>query len=189
MKLARYYFLSNDLDDLERFEEELEAAGIVKPQLHLLTLDEAGAAEHQHLHKMTAFMRTDIIHSTLFGAVLGIVLAILALVVTHAAGWMQTRAGWIPFLFLAVALLGFCTWLGGLWGIQKRNVHFKRFDTALRNGRHVFFIDEAPGHGEVFKDIANRHPTIELGGMDRGAPNWIVFSQYRVRRFFTETFP
>lgn len=189
MKLTRYFFISDDLDDLESFEEDLEEAGIVTPQIHLLTLDDTGAANHHHLHKMTSFMKTDIVHSTLIGAALGIVTSILALIVTHSAGWSETRAGWIPFLFLAVGLLGFCTWQGGLWGIQRRNVHFKRFDKALQDGRHVFFVDLEPSYDEIVRRVSENHPTVSLSGLDRGAPNWLVYSQYHIRRFFTETFP
>jgi len=189
MQLTRYYFISDDIDDLERFEEELENAGITSPQIHLLTLDDNEAAHHEHLHEVTSFMKKDVIHSGLIGAAIGFGLAILSLLVTYVAGWHETAAGWMPFIFLAVILFGFCTWQGGLWGIQEPNVHFKRFSDALNAGKHVFFVDLEPGNGDTLKEIAARHPSVEKAGIDRGAPSWIVFPQYRIKRFFTETFP
>ena len=40
MQLLRHYFISDDLDDLELFEEQLESAGVSTPQIHVLSRDE-----------------------------------------------------------------------------------------------------------------------------------------------------
>lgn len=189
MRTTRHFFISDDLDDLERLEEDLEEWGIVTPQIHVLTLNDTDAANHHHLHQMTAFMKRDIVHSTLIGAGMGLVAAALALLIAHAAGWTETAAGWVPFVFLAVILLGFFTWQGGLWGIQTSNVHFKRFEKALEDGKHVFFVDLDPGQAKILNEVVKKHPRLEPGGVDRGAPHWIVFSQAGLKRFFTETFP
>jgi hypothetical protein len=189
MKMTRYFFISDDLDDLERFEEDLERAGIVTPQIHVLTLNDTDAANHHHLHQITAFMKRDVVHSAILGAVIGLAASVLTLIVAHAAGWTATPAGWVPFIFLALVVLGFSTWQGGLWGIQRPNVRFKRFEKALANGKHVFFVDLEPDQGKILKDIVKHHPTAEAAGLDRGAPHWIVFWQHRLRRFFVETFP
>lgn len=189
MKLTRYFFISDSLDDLERFEKNLEQTEIVSPQMHLLTLDDSGAANHEHLQSMTSFMKKDIIRSTLFGAGIGLCAAILVLIVSYLAGWTQTAAGWMPFIFLAFVVLGFVTWQGGLWGIQKPNVHFDSFEQALNDGKHVFFVDVTPAHGRVLQEIAAKHSAVEAAGSARGAPTWIVFSHHGLKRFFTQTFP
>ena len=46
MKMLRYYFISKDLDDLERFEVELEQQGISTEQIHCLSLDDTSAENH-----------------------------------------------------------------------------------------------------------------------------------------------
>jgi hypothetical protein len=46
--------------------------------------------------------------------------------------------------FLAIVLPGFCTWEVGLIGIQKSNHHFARFEQALSDGKHIFFVDLEP---------------------------------------------
>lgn len=189
MKMTRYFFISEDLDDLESFEEDLERAGIVTPQIHVLTLDDTGAANHHHLHEVTAFMKRDVVHSTLIGAALGLAASILVLLVAYFAGWTATAAGWVPFVFLAIVMLGFLTWQGGLWGIQAPNVHFKRFRKALEDGKHVFFVDLTPDQEDIPKELVRKHPTVEAAGRDRGAPHWVVFWQHRLKRFFVETFP
>jgi len=191
MKMTRHFFVSDDLDDLERFEEELEATGFVTPQIHVLSLDDTAVASHNRLHSVVSLMRRDIIHSTLIGAGVGLCVSVLILLVAHFAGWTQSPAGWLPFVFLAVIALGFFTWEGGLWGIQQPNVHFKKFEGYLKAGRHVFFVDMVPGRGQrkILAEVVKNHPSISASGVDEGAPHWVVFWQHRLKRFFTESFP
>lgn len=189
MKLKRHFFASNDLADLERFEKKLEQADIVTPQIHVLTLDDTGAANHSQLHEVTPFMKTDVVHSTLLGAVVGIVMAALILLLAYLAGWHETRAGWLPFVYLSVIMLGFFTWQGGLWGIQNPNTRFREFEQLLREGKHLFFVDLEPGRGKIVRALAKKHPGIQSVGIGVGAPHWIVTWQHRLVHFFTETFP
>ncbi|MCP1674646.1 hypothetical protein J2T57_001784 [Natronocella acetinitrilica] len=189
MRLKRYFFISNDLDDLERFEEDLENAGIVTPQIHVLTLDDTGADFHHHLHTVTDFMKRDVLHSTLICAAAGACLAVLVLLVAYFAGWTDSPAGWMPFIFLAIIVLGFVTWEGGLRGIDTPNSQFQRFERALRDGKHVFFVDIEPGQEKIVNKLAKNHPTAQSAGTAPGAPRWLVFSQHRLRRFFADTFP
>ncbi|MFN3842814.1 MAG: hypothetical protein ACK4RW_06045 [Rehaibacterium terrae] len=189
MKMTRHFFISTDLDDLERLEQDLEQAGIVAPQIHLLTLDDTHADRHTHLHKVTSLMKQDIVHSTLIGAAVGLVAAVLVLAVAYTASWTQSPAGWLPFIFLAIIALGFFAWEGGLWGIQTPNVRFRRFEQALREGKHVFFVDLEPGQSKILEETVRRHPGVVPAGTDIGAPHWIVMWQYRLKRFFTQTFP
>lgn len=189
MKLKRHFFISDDLDDLENFEREMERADIVTPQIHLLTLDDSGAAHHHRLHEVTSLMKTDLVHSTLLGAVVGAIVAAFVLSIAYLAGWTETPAGWLPFVFLAIITLGFFAWQGGLWGIQRPNVHFDEFRQALKEGKHLFFVDLEPGRGKVVRRLARTHPAIRPVGVGSGAPHWIVSWQYRLKHFFTETFP
>src|SRR5207244_7378789 len=111
-KMLRRYFISDDLDDLDVIEEQLESAGISTPQIHVLTAHDAELDHHEHLHRVQSFMKKDIIHSTLIGAMVGVCAFVVVLVVPHFAGWTNTAAGWVPFLFLATVLLCFCRWAG-----------------------------------------------------------------------------
>ncbi|WP_290652499.1 NAD/FAD-utilizing enzyme [Aquisalimonas sp.] len=189
MKTTRYFFISDDLDDLERLEEELEQEGIVTPQIHVLTNNESGVKHHHHLHAVTDLMKRDVVHSSLIGAAVGACLAIVVLVVAALTGWTDTPAGWVPFIFLAIVLLGFFTWEGGLRGIETPNVQFERFERALKDKKHVFFVDLEPGQEEIVERAVKRHPSLQRAGTGGGAPHWIITFQYRVKRFFTQTFP
>lgn len=190
MKMTRYFFISDDLGDLDTFEEELERADLVTEQVHVLTLDN-GHTEHRHLHEVTDLMKTNVLHSMIYGAAVGLIVSILILILAHYAGWTQTAAGWLPFIFLAVIALGFFTWEGGLWGLDTPNMHFKRFEKIIRSGKHLFFVDVVPGkgHRKALQSLLKQHPNIQSAGTAHGAPHWIVNWHHGLKRFFSETFP
>lgn len=180
MKMQRHYLISDNLDDLEVLEKQLEAAGISTPQIHVLSLSDADVAKHADLHEVQSFMKSDIVHSTTRGALVGIVASVLVLAVAHLAGWTQTAAGWVPFVFLSVILLGFCTWEGGLAGIQRPNHNFTRFDQALKAGKHVFFVDLEPSQEVVLEQVLRSHGGVESAGSGAPAQHWIVTLQRKL---------
>lgn len=174
MKMQRHYLISDDLDDLEVLEEELEAAGISTPQIHVLSLADGEVAKHSHLHEVQSFMKSDVVHSSTRGAMVGAVGAVLVLAVAHLAGWTQSAAGWLPFVFLAIVVLGFCTWEGGLAGIGRPNHNFKRFQQALKDGKHVFFVDLEPSQEAVLEQVLGKHARVAPAGTGDPAQHWIV---------------
>lgn len=189
MKMKRHYFISEDLDDLEAFEQELEQGGITTPQIHVLTLDDAGAEAHAHLHDVQSLMKRDVIHSGEYGLAVGVVAAVTVLAVTYLADWYQTPVGWLPFAFLAIILLGFFTWEGGFIGIQTFNANFRKFKDELDQGKHLFFVDLTDEQEPVLQRAVANHPTARMAGTGRSTPHWIVSLQTRLKRLFTETLP
>ena len=189
MYMLRHYFISENLDDLEVFEQQLEASGISTPQIHVLSKNDGGVAQHEHLNYVQSFMKNDILHSTEVGAIIGLALSTLILVVAFISGWTESAAGWLPFIFLAIVLLGFSTWEGGLMGIQKPNYHFSRFADALRNNKHVFFVDLGSNQEEILEKVLKLHPNVELAGTGTAAPSWMIALQNKIPRFFKQTFP
>lgn len=181
MQTRRYFYLSSDLDDLDAFEAELEAAGIDAVQLHVLSEDPEGVRAHQQLREVRDFMKKDVVHSGLFGAAVGLIAATLALVVPYAMGWTETPAGWVPFGFLAVILMGFCVWEGGLLGMHRTNHHFEAFRAELEAGRHVFFVDAEPGQEAILEAMLQRHPRIRPAGRGHAVPHWLISVQRGAR--------
>lgn len=173
MKTLRHYFISDDLDDLEAFEEQLEQAGLFTAQIHVLTSDDTGAARHRHLHTVQSLMKKDIIHSAEIGALIGAVLALVVLLGASVSSLPEGTLGWTPFVFLSIVLFGFCTWEGGLFGIQETNVQFRRFDEAIRNSRHLFFVDVSANQAELLRSVARQHPQLEWAGTGQGTPGWV----------------
>ena len=179
MNMLRHYFVSNSLDDLEVFEQQLEAAGVSTPQIHVLSRNDAEVENHHHLHEVQSFMKQDIVRSTERGAVVGLCAFVLVLAVAYFSGWTETAAGWVPFIFLAVVLLGFSAWMGGFLGIGKTNHNFVRFEQALSEGKHVFFVDLEPRQEAVLEKLLQSHPQVEPAGTGSSAPYWLIALQQK----------
>ncbi|MDA7086588.1 magnesium transporter [Pseudomonas sp. SA3-5] len=180
--MNRHYYTSDNLDDLETVEQELEAKGISTEQIHVLSEKDADVEQH-HLHDVPSFMKQDVVHSGEIGAVVGVVLAVLVLGGAYLLGWTATAAGWVPFIFLAIVLFGFCTWEGGFFGIQVPNAHFRRFRKNLQEGKHVFFVDVEPEQEAVLEQVVNHHPRLQVAGTGSAAPHWIVAWLHRWHQF------
>jgi hypothetical protein len=180
MKLNRSYFIGPSLDDLELFEEQLEDAGISTPQIHVLSLDDKSLSDHPHLHEVQSLMKQDIVHKSILGALVGIGLASSMLMMAFSFELVSASAGWMPFVFLSVVILGFSTWLGGFIGIQTPNYKLARFEKILTEGKHVFFVDLELGQSKILERILKLHPNLERAGTEDGPPYWLVSLQCKV---------
>lgn len=179
--MKRYYFIDDSLDDLKLVEDELEARGVNQPQIHVLSGDDAGVATHG-LNEVHSFLKKDVVHSGEIGALIGLVLSLLSIVIAYFSG-LPDVIGWIPFAFLSVILLGFFTWEGGLFGIQEPNKRFRQFHDALRDGKHVFLVDVDPKQEDILKQILDRHPQLRPAGTGVSAPGWVIAAQQKWRSF------
>ena len=179
--MKRHYYISDDLDDLEVVESDLESAGVTTPQIHVLSEDDAGLDEH-HLHKVEAVLKKDVVHGTELGALVGVVAAAAVLAIAYFSGLTETYT-WVPAIFLAVILLGFCTWEGGLIGIQEPHVDFKRFQDDLKAGRHVLFVDVDAEQEETLRSIVDQHPRLTPAGEGAATPKVVVKAQEKFSDF------
>jgi hypothetical protein len=180
--MKRHYFISDNLDDLAAVESELESRGLSSLQIHVLSQNDA-EVEHRKLHQVMSFMKTDVVRSTLIGAMIGICLCMLTLGIAHAAGVAETQMGWIPVVFLALVLLGFCTWEGGLRGIQEPNARFQGFQTALSSGKHVLFVEIDPHEESILQQVVTAHPGLDGVRVERAGPHWVVDWQQKCINF------
>ena len=171
--MKRHYYISDDLDELERVEMELEAQGISTPQIHVLSLADAEVARHKNLHPVESVLKKDVVHGTNLGALVGVVAAIVVLAAAYIAGWPETVT-WVPFVFLSIVVLGFCTWEGGLIGIQEPHHDFKRFNNALKRGKHVFFVDIAPEQENILNKVMPAHSSVRPAGEGSATPGFVV---------------
>jgi len=186
--MKRHFYVSDDLDDLDRLEQELESRGVHRPQIHVFSRDDAAVEAHDHLHNIESVFKKDLVHGTLVGSWIGALLAALVLVATALSDWPASYT-WMPFIFLAVVVFGFCAWSGGLYGIQVPNRDFKRFEAQLRKGKHVFIVDVDRAQEAGLARAIAAHPGLQLAGTGKAAPRWIVMGQHRIRKFTSETFP
>ena len=186
--MQRHFYVTGDLDDLERIEEELETRGVHRPQIHVFSRDDSAVEVHDHLHNIESVFKKDLVHGVIVGSWIGVVLASLVLIVSAYSDWPATYT-WMPFIFLAIVLLGFGAWSGGLYGIQVPNRDFKRFEAQLREGKHVFIVDVDPKQEASLASVVDRHPGLQLAGTGKATPRWIVMGQHGIKKFTSETFP
>lgn len=180
--MRRYYYISDDLDDLSEIERELEARGVSTPQIHVLSSDDAGLQQH-HLNDVAPLMRRDVFRTTAKAAVFGFLSAVLVMSFAVFSG-ATDRVGWAPFILLAIVVMGFIAWEGGMWGIQEPNIHFKRFQEALDNGKHVLYVEVHKGKEEMLlKEIIDRHPGIEPAGREASSNGLLIGAEKSAHRF------
>jgi len=180
--MIRHFYVTEDLDELGKVEKELESQGFTVPQIHVLSENDTEVENHQ-LHAVESVLKLDVVHSTKVGAVYGVIGAILTLLVAYSMSWTESAVGWMPFIFLSIIVLGFCTWEGGFIGIQKPNVNFLPFQEMLKNGKHILFVDADPQQEMALDSVMKMHPKLQVAGMGEATPNWVVRGQDKFKSF------
>ena len=162
--MKRFYYISDDLDHLENIERDLESAGIARSQIYLLSNDDEGLERHD-VNRVASFLKTDVIHAGEIGAMLGVAVAAVVILVSHFSG-IAEQVGWVPFIFLAIVGFGFATWEAGFIGMQAPNIHFVKFQDALNRGRHVLFVEAGSGDVQKLKSVMKSHDELERAGTE-----------------------
>ena len=180
--MRRHFYISSNLDELEEVEKELENQGISTPHIHVLSLDDVAVAQHSRLHEVEAVLRTDVVHGIEIGALIGLAISLSILLTAHLTGWAEGPT-WIPFVFLAIVVLGFCTWEGGFFGIQIKNKRFSHFESELKAGNHLFFVDIESEKEKMLGDIIRSHPQLVVAGEGPSVPHWFIRLQDRFKNF------
>lgn len=177
--MERYYYLSDNLDDLKIVENELQKHGIESLQLHVLSQDSGkmqANLEHHNLHSVNSIMKKDLMHSGVIGLVIGLFFALATLFLAYQQGWTETATGWMPFIFLAILIMGFCTWEGGLFGLQEPNQELDRFSDLIDKDHVLFYVDVDPRQVSSLRAVASNHPKLHYCGEGQAPPAWVVGS-------------
>jgi uncharacterized protein YacL len=180
--MKRQFYISDNLDELEQIEQELENRGITTTHMHVLSLDDAEVANHPQLNEVEAVLRTDVVHSTKIGAVVGVIASTLMMYLVAFMGWAE-QFTWIPFIFLAIVLLGFFTWEFGFIGVQRKNNRFARFEASLKVGKHIFFVDIEPHNETILNQVMLNHPKLLAAGNGPSVPQWFILMQDKFKLF------
>jgi len=162
--MKRFYYISDNLSELEKIEHDLEESGIPRPHIYVLSNDDVGLESHD-VNRVASFLKTDVIHSGEIGALVGLSIAALVLLGAYFSD-VTAQVGWMPFVFLAIVVFGFSTWEGGFIGIQEPNTHFARFEKALAEGRHVLFVETGREEKKKLKKVIKRYPNVKRAGTE-----------------------
>ena len=185
--MQRHYYVSDSLETLALIEQRLHADGIAKSQVHVLSDDHA-EVERREINEVHSILRSDLIRSGLKGAALGFALGALCLGATALTGIHQTL-GWVPFIFLAIVLFGFCTWEGGLFGIQEKNSAFERFEKALAQGQHILMVDVHSDEEPILQQAVDAHKShISVAALAKPVSSLFISTQARLQSMLSQSY-
>lgn len=179
--MRRYYYVSNNLDDLDSAARDLMASEFTAPQIHVLSQQEAEIEKH-HLPELNPFAQRDIVQSGIRGAAVGLFLALLAIVAGVIVN-ASSAVDWLPFVALAIFLFGFSAWEGGLYGVQVSSKEYQRFMDLLSSGYHVLLVDADMRQVERMRHVCSYHPTLSEAGEGKARPAWLIASQNNFHAF------
>jgi hypothetical protein len=186
--MIRHFYICDDLDDLDRLEKELEEEGVFRPQIHVLSNDDTGVETHKHLHNIEAVLKFDVVRGVSVGAIVGFMLAAAVLVVSSYLS-LPDKFTWVPFIFLAIVVLGFSTWWGGFHGIQTPHKDFRRFQKDLDEGKHILIVDADSEQETILDNAVSNHPKLQVAGTGYATPRWVVMGQQLFKEVTSKTFP
>ncbi|SMF01631.1 hypothetical protein SAMN02745866_00141 [Alteromonadaceae bacterium Bs31] len=179
--MKRYYYLSNDLYDLERAASDLHEAGVSDLQIHVLSQQDA-ELEKRHLHEVHPFAKRALFQAGILGAAIGLVLAAMALMLGVAFA-ASSAVDWLPFGVLAFVLFAFSTWEGGFYGIQVSSKEYLRFKEMLSSGHHVLMVDVDRESRDRVQHVLAYHQGLIEAGEGVARPGWLIASQKNLQAF------
>ncbi|MBY5991751.1 NAD/FAD-utilizing enzyme [Ferrimonas balearica] len=174
--MTRHYYLSNSLWELELIERQLEKQGLSPAQIHVHSRHPALVSRF-HLLPVSSLMLYDLLYYAWRGLQLG---AGLAMAILGFFLWLGVGSlGWVPIWMFAALVLGFCTWEGGLIGLQSPHHRIERFEEAIAHGMHLMMVDVEPAQEDSLAQVMVKHPAVFDQGTRRGASRQQVAFQDR----------
>lgn len=179
--MNRYFFITKDMEDLAHVEQELEERGVLKEQMHVLPCSDA-VAEEAGLESVDSLFRKDIIESLAVGFGIGSAVASLLLLGAYLFGVTGLNT-WLMFGFIALMIIGVCTWEGGLVGVHWPNRQFRRFGRDLKRGFSVFFVDIDETQEQALLATAKEHKTLRPVGNGEGESALMLKMRHNWRQY------
>lgn len=138
--MIRLFYLSESLDAAEKASQKLHGAGISDWNFHVLSTDEAGLYQ-RHLHGAAPWHKRDILRSGERGAMLGLVLGIVAALLALFSSSSPILQHPLTAASICVVCTLFGTWVGGMFGLSTENYQIARFHDAIVAGKYLIMVD------------------------------------------------
>ena len=162
----QHQFLLNNLDESDQLQDELGEIGIHENDIHFVSENSSDYAGH-HVHEASIAEETDLIHSSIRGAVFGFIVGI----VTNVLLYFTQPFGWqiepINIVFIVLLTIGFGGWMGGLIGIMHRNYRLSKYESELQKGKALMLVYTDDQHAKEAQSIVQKnHPNAVYLGQD-----------------------
>ncbi len=187
--MHRYYYVGENLDDIEAVVRRVGEAGIHRTQTHVLSGDDAAVDRRPELLAVSSFLKQDVVGAGVRGALTGLIVAVIIAALSWLLGFTASTVGFIVTLFAVVVAFGFCTWEGGLYGIQTRNRKAAQFEESLAGGKHILIVDADSAQADTLGEIVAAYDSLASAGSERSQPKWIMVGRREIPKFLTETMP
>lgn len=159
--MSKLKYLTNDIDELEAAEHDLEVNGVPRSHIHILSENDTALVEHD-LPGYSEWSKRDIFYFGSRGAMIGLALSSIALIGGYLYG-VSDPTTWIVLTFISAMVVGFCSWEGGLIGVNKLNHAFSKYAVALKNGAYLLVIDTTSEQEEkVARYSIESHPRLRV---------------------------
>lgn len=157
--MSQLKYLTDDIDELDAVEHDLETNGVPRSHIHILSENTTALALH-NLPTMSEWSRRDILHFGTLGAATGGVLSAFILVGAILYGVTDPSA-WVVLAFISAITMGFCTWEGGLVGMNKLNHSFEKYRDAIASGQYLLIVNpENTREEKVARYAVESHPVL-----------------------------
>ena len=85
--------------------------------------------------------------------------------------------------FLGHCTSGLFTWEFGFIGVQRKTTVFARFESSLKVGKHIFFVDIEPENETILSQVMLNHPKLIAAGNGPSVPQWFILMQDKFKLF------
>ncbi|MEQ9450110.1 MAG: hypothetical protein RJQ07_00880 [Pseudomonadales bacterium] len=188
--MYRYYFKSRNLDSLGRLETTLEQSGIARDRIHVVSESTTAESPYLRLNTVADLLKRDMLRRGVMGMLIGAGLVAGLLLVAYFANWFADSTTSALVVIGSVLLFGYCTWQGGYFGIRLMNNEFKQFESDLRAGHHLLFVElDSRQQAPMLQQAVSAFADVESAGQERGRPKWMLHGQRRFNHLLTEQLP
>lgn len=167
----QYQFLLDNLHHSDQIQNNLTGLGIPESHVHFVTERSEDYAGHQ-VHEASIIEERDIIHSSIQGAMMGLVVGMITSAGMTFFAPLAWQPGLVNIVFTLLLCIGFGGWIGGLYGISHRNYRINKFEGELQKGKAVMLVYSDKSHlAEMKKLIETQYPDAKYMGQESAFDN------------------
>lgn len=152
--MKQHYYLTDDIDSVEKISKDLHGLDITDEHIHIVGGD-IDVIEARHLHVARAIDETDIVRSSERGALLGVVLGTLFVMIGSMFRPFGIELSGPSLVMITVLIVGICTYWGGVFGVYFDNYRIAAFHKAVQQGKFLMMVDTLPGQESPLKAIVD----------------------------------
>jgi hypothetical protein len=167
----QYQFLLDNLSHSDQIQDNLAGLGIPDSRVHFVTERSEDFAGH-HIHEASIMEERDLLHSSVQGAILGLLMGALVNVGVNVSAPFGWQPDVINIVFIFMLFIAFGGWIGGLYGISHRNYRISKFEGELQKGKAIMLIYSDDDHFEQMKTlIESQYPEAKFVGTESNFDN------------------